>query len=224
MRYADGAEMVNDHVLSAAVRRRPELRIAYPMLRVADWQGMSPSPLQPTLMMRQHLIKDDDWYHSQFVMEQHAAGGTDHWVCSTQPLPLHGGFDQLTVLRPWRSKAFGVREKELVGFFHEELARLWSAQVTRRRVGPEADLSPRLRQVLDCFCSGCAEKEIAIKLGLSRQTVHAYAKALYRRMNVNSRAELLVGCASRYDFTPRLRGLASSADLKRPSGRSSALN
>jgi DNA-binding NarL/FixJ family response regulator len=54
-----------------------------------------------------------------------------------------------------------------------------------------ADLSPRLRQTLQRLLEGDSEKQIAIHLGLSRNTVHVYVKSLYKRFAVQSRAELL---------------------------------
>jgi DNA-binding CsgD family transcriptional regulator len=52
-------------------------------------------------------------------------------------------------------------------------------------------LTPRVRQTLQHLLNGDSEKEIAIKLGLSRHTVHVYVKQLYRHFDVCSRGELL---------------------------------
>jgi DNA-binding CsgD family transcriptional regulator len=54
-----------------------------------------------------------------------------------------------------------------------------------------ARLSPRERQTLDHLLAGASEKEVAFSIGLSRHTVHAYVKRLYRTLGVNSRGELL---------------------------------
>jgi DNA-binding NarL/FixJ family response regulator len=53
------------------------------------------------------------------------------------------------------------------------------------------DLSPRMRQTLDRLLAGDSEKQIAHRLGVSKNTVHVYVKALYRTFNVCSRGELL---------------------------------
>ena len=53
-------------------------------------------------------------------------------------------------------------------------------------------LPPRLRQTLDCLLDGDSEKQVAARLGLSRHTVHEYVKALYRRLGITTRAELMV--------------------------------
>ena len=57
--------------------------------------------------------------------------------------------------------------------------------------GREFGLPPRLRQTLKHLMRGDSEKEVAGRLGLSQHTVHVYVKQLYRRLKVNSRAELL---------------------------------
>ena len=52
-------------------------------------------------------------------------------------------------------------------------------------------LSPRLRETLDCLLDGATEKQIAKKLELSPHTVHGYVKLIYRHFKVKSRAQLL---------------------------------
>lgn len=54
-----------------------------------------------------------------------------------------------------------------------------------------AGLSPRVQQTLLRMLAGDSEKEIAIRLGVSKHTIHVYVKALYRHFAVNSRGELL---------------------------------
>jgi DNA-binding CsgD family transcriptional regulator len=56
---------------------------------------------------------------------------------------------------------------------------------------PVSELSPRLEQTLRHLLGGDSEKQVARKLALSQHTVHVYVKALYRRFEVSSRAELL---------------------------------
>lgn len=47
------------------------------------------------------------------------------------------------------------------------------------------------RRVLDQLLIGLGEKEVAAKLVLSQYTVHDHIKAIYRKLEVNSRPELL---------------------------------
>ncbi len=52
-------------------------------------------------------------------------------------------------------------------------------------------LSPRLRSVQSLLLRGLPRKEVAHRLGLRLNTVHGYAKELYRRYGVHSQAELI---------------------------------
>ncbi len=54
-----------------------------------------------------------------------------------------------------------------------------------------AGMSPRQRQVLEFLLVGDGEKQIAAKLGISKNTVHNYVTALYRHFDVSSRSELM---------------------------------
>jgi DNA-binding NarL/FixJ family response regulator len=53
-----------------------------------------------------------------------------------------------------------------------------------------SDLGPRLRQTLAALLEGDSEKQVAVRLGLSRATIHEYIKSLYRHFHVTSRGEL----------------------------------
>ncbi|MGA3066711.1 MAG: helix-turn-helix transcriptional regulator [Tepidisphaeraceae bacterium] len=53
------------------------------------------------------------------------------------------------------------------------------------------DLSPRQQQTLEGLKEGLSEKQLAVRLGISRHTVHVYVKAVYLRFQVSSRSELL---------------------------------
>ena len=52
-------------------------------------------------------------------------------------------------------------------------------------------LSPRQAETLKLLLQGQSEKQVARALGVSVHTVHVYVKAIYRRFDVSSRAELL---------------------------------
>jgi DNA-binding NarL/FixJ family response regulator len=58
-------------------------------------------------------------------------------------------------------------------------------------------LPPRHSQTLEHLLEGDSEKQIAAKLGVSRNTIHVYVTALYRHFDVSSRGELLAGFLSK---------------------------
>jgi DNA-binding NarL/FixJ family response regulator len=74
-----------------------------------------------------------------------------------------------------------------------EVCKVFGEHVGAAGDGPGAEfgLPPRLRQTLTHLVRGDSEKEVANRLGLSQHTIHVYVKQLYKRLKVNSRAELL---------------------------------
>ncbi|GAA4003897.1 response regulator transcription factor [Hymenobacter fastidiosus] len=52
-------------------------------------------------------------------------------------------------------------------------------------------LTPRERQVLQGITDGLSDKEISLRLDLSTLTVRTHVKHIYRKMQVNSRTQLL---------------------------------
>ena len=53
-------------------------------------------------------------------------------------------------------------------------------------------LTRRERQILNLLMEGCANKEIAMRLGVSTQTVKNQLSALYQKSGVGSRLELVL--------------------------------
>ena len=75
-----------------------------------------------------------------------------------------------------------------------------------------------MTETLQGILDGQSEKQIAYALGLSQHTVHNYVRALHRRFDVSSRAELIAkASAERQDFLPKL-----SVSVTRPGGRAEA--
>jgi DNA-binding CsgD family transcriptional regulator len=71
---------------------------------------------------------------------------------------------------------------------HHDLAKLGSAF---SQMCLKYELSQAQRPVLRLLLQGLTEKEVAARLFLSRHTVHAHAKNIYRLVGVHSRPELL---------------------------------
>ena len=143
---------------------------------------------------REQLVEDGEWYISSEFNEAHRTFGVDDLMASNlrsgDPPMLYG----FQALRALGTRRFLARERRLVRLFHRELAPHLGTTLAREPGGPLAGLTPRLRQTLECLLEGDGEKQVALKLGLSRHTVHEYVKALYRRFRVNSRGELLATC------------------------------
>ena len=63
--------------------------------------------------------------------------------------------------------------------------------------GSLADLTPRLRDVLDLVCQGADDAMIAATLNVSRNTIRNHLTNLYRRTGTKSRAKLIVWARER---------------------------
>lgn len=139
---------------------------------------------------RQRLVPDREWYRSVHFNEYWKPGGADQYVVAIGPGRAGAASTLFNIARAVGRRPYTRREVRLVGLFHRELGRLIGGPL---RAGPDpaAGLPPRVRQVLACLHDGDGEKQIAVRLGLSRHTVHDYVKALHRHFGAASRGELL---------------------------------
>jgi DNA-binding CsgD family transcriptional regulator len=146
---------------------------------------------------RAQLIDDSQWQRSDHfnLIRRPLRFGESIYAKLTTPAGRHL---KLSFHREMGDSAFSDRDARFIHLFNENLAGLYvgvpAAQATTPR-SPNEDLietlPPRLRPVLGRLLAGDAEKQAALKLGLSPHTVHEYTKVLYRTFSVNSRGELL---------------------------------
>ena len=149
------------------------------------------SPAQLHVGCRRDAIGDRDWYRGFFFNEFMRPAHLDDAITMR-----HRTDDQIRHLvlqradhdRPFEKR--DVRKLRLLGI---ELGRAFGKSLASS--GPSImDLAPRLRQVLLCLLRGASEKQVALRLGISRHTVHDYVKSLHQRFGVSSRGELLSKC------------------------------
>jgi DNA-binding CsgD family transcriptional regulator len=181
--------------------------------------------------------RDDEKPEDYWVTPAHKSGATEEadaslvpvrptkplyggrcFILSQYPLPHIGAVDQLGLHRTSPDNAFTRAEHRLAHLLHIELGRLWRKDVLEKAKDPTKDLPPRLAQTLGELLNGASEKQIAMKLELSRHTIHNYVKALHQRFQVSSRGELLakVGREQRPDFRPKLTVEVSPHTTPRP--------
>lgn len=148
-------------------------------------------PSRRATRSRQQLIRDREWYRSVFFNEWVKPADLDDGLLSRYTLP--GGLlvHQLALSRLLGDRKFGEHECRLVHLFHQELC----PQLGRGLAsGVEPSLSRlprRLRQTLEALLEGDSEKQVALRLGISKATAHEYVVQLYRYFDVSSRGELL---------------------------------
>lgn len=138
------------------------------------------------------------WQHSRTVREVLLPCGIGDILSSILLSPGSGNLNWLLLTRSLDGRPFDRRECRLLGLFHRELNPLIGSALA----GPDdpcpSELPPRLRQTLDCLLDGDSEKQAALRIGISRPTMHQYVTALYRHFGVASRAELLAAFLRRF--------------------------
>jgi DNA-binding CsgD family transcriptional regulator len=147
-----------------------------------------------TTRSREQLVSDSDWYRSDEFNVFHRSMGVDDILASAARSHDPPGLLGFTIFRALDQKRFGAWERRLVRLFHRELTGHVGTSLARAQASPPRLLPPRLQETLDCLREGCSEKQAARRLGISPHTVHQYVKALYRHLDVCSRAELMALC------------------------------
>src|SRR5262249_52464830 len=113
-----------------------------------------------------------------------------------------GGRGRLTrgcqsTANPFSPSPCSRRDQRACRQLDAEHTRLLGVALAAHPKGLAVGLPARLRQTQDCLPEGDSRKQAALRLGLSRHTVHERVTDLYRRFGVNSRAELLARCLRR---------------------------
>lgn len=98
----------------------------------------------------------------------------------------------LSVHRTDLKRVHNARERSIVLWITRELRHLYeTGRLDPTSAGPFDVLSPRLRQVAEMLLTSESQKQIARTLRLSQYTVRDYVKQVYRRLGVESRAEIM---------------------------------
>jgi DNA-binding CsgD family transcriptional regulator len=140
---------------------------------------------------RTDLVPDTHWYRSATFNEHFRVGEIDHQIVSVHRVSDDGATSVIALNRALGDPDFSLRERRLLNFLHAELGRLIGGPLVSALEPNAAQLSPRLRQTLDCLLEGDSEKQVAARLDLSTATVHQYVTALYRHFHVQSRGQLM---------------------------------
>ncbi|HEX3356691.1 MAG TPA: LuxR C-terminal-related transcriptional regulator [Tepidisphaeraceae bacterium] len=153
---------------------------------------------KPVVTYRREDVIDRAWYRSDHYNNLRRPLGLGESLYGTLTTP-DGRRMKISLQRERHDSLFTKRHAQLLHVFNENLGGLYIAKPQGQAAGDSvsktdlrvASLAPRLRPVLQRLLAGDAEKQAAMKLGLSPHTIHAYTKVLYRTFGVNSRGELL---------------------------------
>jgi DNA-binding CsgD family transcriptional regulator len=158
-------------------------------------------PLASWTVRREQIIPDREWRHSVVFNDFIRRGGLDLGILSRQ-LIARGDRANVLVLYPRSGEApLPERGRRLVHLAQQELGPLLGTALAVAGEPGWSALPPRWRQALDCLLDGDSEKQAALRLGISRTTLHEYVGGLYRHFGVSSRGELLAFFLRRYGPT-----------------------
>jgi DNA-binding CsgD family transcriptional regulator len=144
---------------------------------------------RPVTVLRRQLVDDETWYNSISYKTRRAAAGMDDAIHAHDPLPQFGVSAILGFTRAVGDKPYDLHDARIVDLLRSELRHRWLSSLADKL--PNVALSTRHKQLLLHLKGSKSEKQIARYMGLSPHTTHNYIKELYRRLKVNSRAELL---------------------------------
>lgn len=141
---------------------------------------------------RRRFVPDAQWYRGSFFNEVFRTCHLDDVMLLTHE--LGGTWHMWCLQRGLGERGFTARHERLLRLLMRELLRLNNTRLAPMGGPSVAELPNRVRQVLFCLMEGDSEKQVALRLGISRHTVHEHVRRLYRRFDVSSRGELLARC------------------------------
>ena len=144
-------------------------------------------------LRRSDLLDDRVWYKSSTYQLLCREVGVDNQIWCFQLLPGSQADESSGVIlqRAVAEPDFSLRDRALVEAAHRAFNSLIGGPLARFAEPSPATLAPRVRQVLQCLLEGDGDKQIAARLGLTRNTVNQYVKVIYGHFGVVSRPELL---------------------------------
>ena len=148
-------------------------------------------PDQFRTVRREQIIPDAEWGRSVELNDFVRPAGLDLGILSRQVFRGGERTNALILYPPFGRAPLPERARRLVHLIQQELGPLLGTALAVAGDPGWSDLPPRWRQTLDCLLDGDSEKQAALRLGVSRLTVHEYVKGLYRHFGVSSRGELL---------------------------------
>lgn len=141
---------------------------------------------------RRDLVSDREWEPSFENQVVHRNCGWGEFAWCFRAIPSRPNeFTGVMAAKPPRKRDFSPREQSVIAETQSELAKLVGGPLARFADPSPSDLPPRIREVLRCFLEGDSDKQVAARLGISRNTVNEYAKRIYIHFGVSSRTELL---------------------------------
>jgi len=143
--------------------------------------------------IRSERVSYDEWIQCQIWTDYFDPIGWDDMMVA---VVMHSaGFRFCNLTRRRGDARFPARSARVLELFVRELAAIPPTRLAPMSGASLFDLPPRQRDVLTAMAQGDNEKQIAARLGITRNTVHEHVRRLFERYGVASRGELLVRAA-----------------------------
>jgi DNA-binding CsgD family transcriptional regulator len=161
--------------------------------------------------VQEQFIGTREWRHSELYNDYFRPSAFEDRLISFHQLPRASCasgerlVQGITLYRRRGDGLFGKRELRIVHHFHECCGPLIGSALAAVAADPLTELTPRAGQTLMLLGVGESEKRAAVRLGISKHTLHEYVKQLHRHFGVSHRRELLVRCRA---VMARARALA----------------
>jgi DNA-binding CsgD family transcriptional regulator len=143
--------------------------------------------------LRAETVDNRAWYNSPYVADLRRPARIDETIITARVAgPKHA--DALTIVRAWGDPPFSEEDRDVIRLFHAEvLGRFPVPDGSPSPLPPslQGAWSPRERATLALLLTSASEKQVAANIGISPHTAHDYVKAIYRKLRVRSRAELM---------------------------------
>lgn len=184
--FARAGTIINIDTSCEAEARYSELFLVHNQPADPVLPGFLKTRGQVVTMVR--TVPDSEYYRSEHFNIVRRPYRIDHSLYCRLPTP-DGNDMSVGIQRSPGDRAFSDRDKAIVQMLHMHAPHIYCAPAPVRLELRE--LAPRLQPVLRYLMQGNAEKEIAVKLNLSRHTVHRYTQTIYKELGLHSRGELL---------------------------------
>lgn len=137
----------------------------------------------------QDIFSPDEWAARPHMGRLMDCGGWSSWL-HTVRYSDRDTWSNLLLFRNAGKPDFGAHEKSIVELVLQSIP--WLRSTALEYVPPEslAPLTSRQRTVMLMILDGLPRKTIALRLGISEETVGDHIKALYAQLGVNSSSEL----------------------------------
>ena len=162
-----------------------------PMIGIDHALGIMMTEGQVTIA-RHHHVPDSVWERCVFFQEYMRPADSDHFIVSMRPgLDGPNSVDCYGVGRQLNDPRYSDRDVAIVRILRDAITPLIGTRLATEEHRSMNGLPRRCRPTMELLLKGESEKEIALQLHRSINTIHQHVRMIYRHFDVSSRAELL---------------------------------